>query len=1063
MKKNLLLVGILLMSFVMPGFTQYKISNYTDMNQINSLTEDGDYIWVCTSGGAFKRKKSDGSVVTVFNNQNSGIARNVVRCMHIDFYGNYWFGTYIGGISMFDGSSWTTIDKVNDFRILNCSKITEDLNGNLWFGVNDGKAIKYDGESWEIIDLQVQGSVGTILADDIGNIWFGVPGANGGLWKRDSDEIITRVDGPDDYFNSSEHGINDMVKDIYGNIWMACSDRALKYNTESGVWTDYYGQIGGSNTIGQDGDGNLWIGTLSGVYKFDGLTINLIPSGETGENVNLVLDVLCDAQNNIWLGTYKGLAKVNAAQDGWTPRIKINAIQSNLVETIGFLSDGTARMYGQYNYGIKYDGAFFNEFNADGGCYYSWIKHMIVDNQDNTWFAFLSEADGKLKVIKTSPDGVATCYNASVYFNIEEPDKFVTDIAYDENYDKLWISTIKGLFKIDMNSGDADSYDNLKTSGAILDDHIKGVDVKNNEVWFATATQGLGYRINNEFGILNKENGGLTTNLTQDVLIDDDGSIWALAGTSLIHFKDGVLEDKTTPFYLNSLYKDNHENIWMAGLGGAVKYNGETMREFTVDDGLLENYVKDISIDNEDNIWFASGYFGVSKLTPGVPEPDFEWDITCLPNSTILTNTTKNADDLTRYEWDINNDGTVEYTSFNFEHHFETQDKYIIKLTAYNDDLKSEIVKEVVVLESPDVEINPGGEVNICSGNYSKISAKLLNMNPELNYEYEWNVGLKQAAIFTDTSGIYFVNVSNGFCISTSDTVFITAVEPYREAKICLVTVDSALSKNMIIWERTLDNSIASYNIYKLYGNKYVPIGNVDYHDELSLYVDYLSTPEALAARYAISVIDTCGNESEISPYHQTIHLGASEGSVPNTVVLDWTPYIDESENFLPEWYYIYGGASIDKLSLITRVSSTFTEYNVNDPGNNRYYQVEVKKDQFCFADFTNAKKVTAGPYVHSLSNLEDNRLKSGVDELPEYGNLSMNPNPFSDESRIVWRDTSGHPYTFYLIDLQGSIVKEVPGITNNYYILKRDNLPSGMFIIRIVGDQLYQDKILIR
>src|SRR6056297_656987 len=176
MKKNLILILLLPFAFISPGMSQYRITNYTDINQINYLAEEGDYIWVCTSGGVYKRKKSDGSMVTVFNTGNSGIARNVVKTIYIDFYGNYWFGTYQGGISRFDGENWITINEIDGKRIWRCETITEDINGNIWFGVNDGQVIKYDGEDYELIDLQGNWYVGSILSDDLGNMWFGVPG-----------------------------------------------------------------------------------------------------------------------------------------------------------------------------------------------------------------------------------------------------------------------------------------------------------------------------------------------------------------------------------------------------------------------------------------------------------------------------------------------------------------------------------------------------------------------------------------------------------------------------------------------------------------------------------------------------------------------------------------------------------------------------------------------------------------------------------------------------------------------------------------------------------------------
>jgi ligand-binding sensor domain-containing protein len=336
MKKSVLLV-ILLAFFLSPSRAQYKITNYTDMNQINSLVEDGDYIWVCTSGGAFKRKKSDGTLVTVFNTSNSGIARNTVSTMYIDFYGNYWFGTNYGGISMFNGSEWTTIDMVDGFKINDCETITADVNGNIWFGVNNGHVLKYDGENWENIDLHGNWYAGSILGDDEGNIWIGIPGIHGSGYRIDQEGNISDFNGPGDIFLTK--GVYDIGKDQVGNIWFTSYGGVYRYNVLSGSWSDFSSGFGGNNySFAMDGEGNIWISNEAGAHKFDGTLWTHYNSGESGDRVNMVLDLLCDAQGNVWIGGYNGLARIIPGSSHWSTAIRVNALKSNYVETMSFTS-----------------------------------------------------------------------------------------------------------------------------------------------------------------------------------------------------------------------------------------------------------------------------------------------------------------------------------------------------------------------------------------------------------------------------------------------------------------------------------------------------------------------------------------------------------------------------------------------------------------------------------------------------------------------------------------------------------------------------------------------------
>lgn len=90
---------------------------------------------------------------------------------------------------------------------------------------------------------------------------------------------------------------------------------------------------------------------------------------------------------------------------------------------------------------------------------------------------------------------------------------------------------------------------------------------------------------------------------------------------------------------------------------------------------------------------------------------------------------------------------------------------------------------------------------------------------------------------------------------------------------ICLLTVDSASTHNIIIWEKQPTNLIDSFNIYReATNNVYTKIASVPY-DSLSEYHDYNANPNTTSYRYKLSTVDTCGVESALSVFHNTIHL----------------------------------------------------------------------------------------------------------------------------------------------------------------------------------------------
>ena len=218
----------------------------------------------------------------------------------------------------------------------------------------------------------------------------------------------------------------------------------------------------------------------------------------------------------------------------------------------------------------------------------------------------------------------------------------------------------------------------------------------------------------------------------------------------------------------------------------------------------------------------------------------------------------------------------------------------------------------------------------------------------------------------------------------------------YKEPKveICLVTIDDESQRNMVIWEKYANQGIAYYNVYKLEGGDYIYLDSVSFTD-VGYYIDYSSTPSVHSDKYKISVIDSAGVESTRSPYHETINLQVSQGVPASTYNLAWNYYLDESEEFVPDYYYIYKGTSRTNLNLYDSVSGTLApSYNDVNVFDEYYYMISVAKENAC--DEQSFFKASLGPFSQSISNIEDNRLREELEVLYAE-NVAVFPNPFTD------------------------------------------------------------------
>jgi PKD repeat protein len=237
------------------------------------------------------------------------------------------------------------------------------------------------------------------------------------------------------------------------------------------------------------------------------------------------------------------------------------------------------------------------------------------------------------------------------------------------------------------------------------------------------------------------------------------------------------------------------------------------------------------------------------------------------------------------------------------------------------------------------------------------------------------------------------VNVTdqNG-CSAVSNTINITVTSPYSNQEICMLTIDSATGKNVIVWEKTPNQSIASFNIYKesSVAGVYNIIANQPY-DSLSVIIDYNSNPTVNPDRYVITVKDSCGNESGISPAHRTMHLTVNKGQ-NNDWNLIWNAY----EGFTPSTYKIYRADSTLNYVNIGNVSGsssfTYTYTDQSAPTNTAlYYYVEVvHPNGGCSASkgTTNYHTSRSNHANNGLAN--PNNLSTAFIGTPTSGNLPL-------------------------------------------------------------------------
>ncbi len=175
---------------------------------------------------------------------------------------------------------------------------------------------------------------------------------------------------------------------------------------------------------------------------------------------------------------------------------------------------------------------------------------------------------------------------------------------------------------------DGESLTYFSTKEGFSGTAVRGiVEDKDGNLWFATSGGVSKYDGKSFTNFTVKD--GLSDNDVWSIYVDKAGTIWvgALGGACRFDEATGAfasfplpLAPKPNPLrgvtglkLVNAIMEDRAGNMWFGTEGGAYRYDGKTLTNFSEKDGLCNNSVNSILEDRHGNIWFATHFGGVSR------------------------------------------------------------------------------------------------------------------------------------------------------------------------------------------------------------------------------------------------------------------------------------------------------------------------------------------------------------------------------------------------------------------------------------------------------------------
>lgn len=267
--------------------------------------------------------------------------------------------------------------------------------------------------------------------------------------------------------------------------------------------------------------------------------------------------------------------------------------------------------------------------------------------------------------------------------------------------------------------------------------------------------------------------------------------------------------------------------------------------------------------------------------------------------------------------------------------------------------------------------------------------------------QLDWSNEQNTPEIYNLSPGNYTLDLYNGAGCHSFTVFHVGSIAPERQ-QLCVVTVDSLTSTNLLVWEKNEDATIDYFRIYRETATpgQFQLIDTVN-ADNISLFNDVVASPLVKSWTYRITAVDECFVESVPSTSHKTIHLTAEDlGNGDFKPV--WNPYFGVSYTE----YHVYRFTSTTGWEEIAIVPAS-QNYYVDTPPNTDGldYMVDFELEESCIADV-----VRAQDFNSSRSNRDKGQFTAGQgtggpnNSLVEIdgGSVLLYPNPVNGPTFVA-------------------------------------------------------------
>jgi len=590
----------------------------------NFIDQDSNgFIWIGTDDGLNRFDGYDFKVYRSSPDDINSLSDNIITSFFQGSDSEIWVGTF-GGLNRLDPNTGVVTryisDKENEFSLSNnmVLSITSGLDGRLWVGTSKGlnkfnpktgEFIPFVSETYKDVGF-LDDEVYRLFVDKQKNLWIRTSQS---VYKMSLEtEIFQKILSLKESNKAFSHNSCGFAQDKNDDIVIGTNEGMYVYSGDTEKVKRYTHDENDASTISsdfvtdviKDSEGFFWVGTAAGLNVFDKKSESFYCYKQNLANPkslsnDIVMSVFQDRSGAVWVGTYGGgVNRFSPFSKNFnyykTPDKNIKNSNDKNIWTI--LEDRNKNVWWGTNHGVyvineetRETRYFGLETNKVKGIIQEFAGALIEDSNGNIWIG----TDGGISVLES---------------------KFV-DRIFDKDIEVSFVHVNKNLRVLTFCE---DEINNKMLVGVfykgLVEFNVKGI--LNNE-----------YKepryVLTEYDEFEKEK----INIAH--ILKKDSVLWLGSQSGLVKLNTKIKAVKRFRYQQGKKNTVSHNKVyciqegersvlWLATYGGGLnRFNTATneIKYYTTNDGLLNNVVYNLLIDEGNKLWLSSNN-GLSCFDP---------------------------------------------------------------------------------------------------------------------------------------------------------------------------------------------------------------------------------------------------------------------------------------------------------------------------------------------------------------------------------------------------------------------------------------------------------------